>query len=131
MECIHKHTARWKHERQHRLVIKPVCSLRLHTFLSVVSLYSKLKIKQENKHRQHNNLQSALNFLCVSDIDFILCIGYFFYPYPHRCTSVNILVSAQSAFNMGTDILVTCISRYGVAPTFYCGFIESQPIFLA
>ena len=91
----------------------------------------KLKIKQENKHRQQNNLQSALNFLCVSDIDFILCIGYFFYQYPHRCTSLNILVSAQSAFNMGTDILVTCISGYGLAPTFYCGFIESQPIFLA
>ena len=48
----------------------------VHTFLSQVILNSKLNIKQKNKHGQQNNLISVLNSLCVSDIDFILRIGY-------------------------------------------------------
>ena len=67
-----------------------------------------------------------LNFLCVYDVEFILCIGYFFCPYPHRSKAFNNLVSIQSAFNIGTDIFVVCISRYGVVPTFCYSFINNQ-----
>ena len=49
-----------------------------HTFLSQVILHSKLNIKQKISTDNRVFLQSVLNFLCVSDIDFILCIGYFF-----------------------------------------------------
>lgn len=97
----------------------------VHTFLSVVSLYSKVNIKQKISTDNRVFLQSVLNFLCVSDIEFILCIGYFFCPYPHRSKAFNNLVSIQSAFNIGTDIFVVCISGYRVIPTFGGCFIKS------
>lgn len=71
-----------------------------HTFLSQVILNSKLNIKQKISTDNRVFLQSVLNFLCVSDIEFILCIGYFFCPYPHKSKAFNILVSIQSAFNI-------------------------------
>lgn len=70
-----------------------------HTFLSQVILHSKLNIKQKSTDNRVF-LQSVLNFLCISDIEFILCIGYFFCPYPHKSKAFNILVSIQSAFNI-------------------------------
>lgn len=97
----------------------------VHTFLSVVSLYSKVNIKQKISTDNRVFLQSVLNFLCVSDIEFILYIGYFFCPYPHRSKAFNILVSIQSAFNIGTDIFVVCISGYRVISTFGGCFIKS------
>ena len=95
-----------------------------HTFLSQVILHSKLDIKQKLGTDNRVFLQSVLNFLCVSDVEFILCIGYLFCPYPHRSKAFNILVSIQSAFNIGTDIFVVCISGYRIVPTFIGGFIE-------
>ena len=47
----------------------------VYTFLSVVSLYSKVNIKQKISTDNRVYLQSVLNFSCVSDIEFILCIG--------------------------------------------------------
>ena len=46
-----------------------------HTFLSQVILNSKLNIKQKISTDNGVFLQSVLNFLCVSDVEFILCIG--------------------------------------------------------
>lgn len=94
----------------YRLVIQPVCSLRLHTtfFCGSINIQNKYQTKISTDNRVF--LQSVLNFLCVSDIEFILCIGYLFCPYPHRSKAFNILVSVQSAFNISTGILTTCIS---------------------
>ena len=97
----------------------------VHTFLSQVILHSKLNIKQKISTDNRVFLQSVLNFLCVSDVEFILCIGYFFCPYPHRCRSLNILVSIQSAFNISADIFDVCISGYWIVPTFSGCFIKS------
>ena len=96
-----------------------------HTFLSQVILNSKLNIKQKISTDNRVFLQSVLNFLCVSDVEFIPCIGYFFCPYPHRCRSLNILVSIQSAFNISADIFVVCISGNRIVPTFGGCFIKS------
>ncbi len=96
-----------------------------HTFLSQVILHSKLNIKQKISTDNRVFLQSVLNSLCVSDIEFILCIGYFFCPYPNRCKALNILVSVQSASNISADILITCISGYWIVPTFGGSFIKS------
>ena len=81
-----------------------------HTFYLRQFLHSKVNIKQKIGTDNRVFLQSVLNFLCVSDIEFILCIGYLFCPYPHRSKAFNILVSVQSAFNISTGILTTCIS---------------------
>ena len=96
-----------------------------HTFLSQVILHSKLNIKQKISTDNRVFLQSVLNFLCVSDVEFILCAGYFFCPYPHRCKSINILVSVQSAFNISADIFDVCISGNRIVPTFSGCFIKS------
>ena len=96
-----------------------------HTFYLRQFLHSKVNIKQKIGTDNRVFLQSVLNFLCVSDVEFILCIGYFFCPYPHRCKSINILVSVQSAFNISADIFVVCISGYRVIPTFGGCFIKS------
>ena len=96
-----------------------------HTFLSQVILNSKLNIKQKIGTDNRVFLQSVLIFLCVSDIEFILCVGYFFCPYPHRSKAFNIFVSIQSAFYIVTDIFVVCISGYRVVPTFSGCFIKS------
>lgn len=81
-----------------------------HTFYLRQFLHSKVNIKQKISTDNRVFLQSVLNFLYVSDIEFILCIGYLFCPYPHRSKAFNILVSVQSAFNISTGILTTCIS---------------------
>lgn len=96
-----------------------------HVLLSVTVLTFKINIKQKLSTDNRVFLQSVLNSLCVSDVEFILCVGYFFCPYPHRCKVFNILVSVQSAFNISADILTTFISRYGVIPTFGGCFIKS------
>lgn len=80
------------------------------TFLSVAVLTFKTKYQTKNKHGQQRISAIRAQFLCVSDVEFILCIGYFFCPYPHRCKSINIPISVQSAFNISADILITCIS---------------------
>lgn len=95
-----------------------------HTFLSQVILHSKLNIKQKISTDNRVFLQSVLNSLCVSDVEFILCIGYFFCPYPHRSKAFYILVSVQSAFNIDTDIFVVYISGYWIVPTFGGCFIK-------
>lgn len=96
-----------------------------HIFYLRQFLHSKVNIKQKIGTDNRVFLQSVLNFLCVSDVEFILCIGYFFCPYPHRSKAFYILVSVQSAFNIGTDIFVVCISGYRVIPTFDGCFIKS------
>lgn len=96
-----------------------------HTFYLRQFLHSIVNIKQKLSTDNRVFLQSVLNFLCISDIEFILCIGYFFCPYPHKSKAFNILVFIQSAFNIGTNIFVVCISRYGVVPTFGSCFIKS------
>ena len=96
-----------------------------HVLLSVTVLTFKIEYQAKNKHGQQSNLQSVLNFLCVSDVEFILCIGYFFCPYPNRYKAFIIPISIQSAFNIKADIFVVCISRYGVIPTFGGCFIKS------
>ena len=96
-----------------------------HTFYLRQFLHSKVNIKQKISTDNRVFLQSVLNFLCVSDVEFILCIGYFFCPYPHRCKSINILVSVQSAFNISADIFVVCISGNRIVPTFSGCFIKS------
>ena len=87
-----------------------------HTFYLRQFLHSKVNIKQKI---------STDNRVFLSDVEFILCIGYFFCPYPRRSKALNILVSIQSAFNIKADIFVVCISRYGVIPTFGGCFIKS------
>ena len=77
-----------------------------HTFLSQVILHSKLNIKQKISTDNRVFLQSVLNSLCVSDVEFILCIGYFFCPYPNRYKAFIIPISIQSAFNIKADIFV-------------------------
>ena len=96
-----------------------------HTFLSQVILNSKLNIKQKISTDNRVFLQSVLNFLCVSDVEFILCIGYFFCPYPHKSKAFNIPISIQSAFNISADIFVVCISGNRIVPTFGGCFIKS------
>ena len=96
-----------------------------HIFYLRQFLHSKVNIKQKISTDNRVFLQSVLNFLCVSDIDFILCIGYFFCPYPHRSKAFYILVSVQSAFNIDTDIFVVYISGYRIVPTFGSCFIKS------
>ena len=95
------------------------------TFYLRQFLHSKVNIKQKIGTDNRVFLQFVLIFLCVSDVEFILCIGYFFCPYPHRCKAFYILVSVQSAFNISTGILTTCISGYGIIPTFGGCFIKS------
>ena len=46
-----------------------------HTFYLRQFLHSKVKIKQKIGTDNRVSLQSVLNFSCVSDIEFILCIG--------------------------------------------------------
>ena len=96
-----------------------------HTFYLRQFLHSKVNIKQKIGTDNRVFLQSVLIFLCVSDIEFILCVGYFFCPYPHRSKAFNIFVSIQSAFYIVTDIFVVCISGYRVIPTFGGCFIKS------
>lgn len=96
-----------------------------HTFYLRQFLHSKVNIKQKTGTDNRVFLQSVLIFLCVSDIEFILCVGYFFCPYPHRCKSLNILVSIQSSFNISADIFDVCISGYWIVPTFSGCFIKS------
>ena len=96
-----------------------------HTFYLIQFLHSKVNIKQKIGTDNRVFLQSVLNFLCVSDVEFIPCIGYFFCPYPHRCRSLNILVSIQSAFNISADIFDVCVNGYWIVPTFSCCFIKS------
>lgn len=95
-----------------------------HTFLSQVILHSKLNIKQKISTDNRVFLQSVLNSLCVSDVEFILCIGYFFCPYPNRYKAFIIPISIQSAFNIKADIFVVCISGYWIVPTFGGCFIK-------
>ena len=47
----------------------------VHTFLSVAVLTFKSKYQTKNKHGQQSVSAICAQFLCVSDIDFILCIG--------------------------------------------------------
>ena len=47
----------------------------VHTFLSVAVLTFKSKYQTKNKHGQQSVSAICALFLCVSDIDFILCIG--------------------------------------------------------
>ena len=96
-----------------------------HTFYLIQFLHSKVNIKQKIGTDNRVFLQSVLIFLCVSDIEFILCVGYFFCPYPHRSKAFNIFVSIQSAFYIVTDIFVVCISGYWIVPTFGGCFIKS------
>ena len=96
-----------------------------HIFYLRQFLHSKVNIKQKISTDNRVYLQSVLIFLCVSDIEFILCVGYFFCPYPHRSKAFNIFVSIQSAFYIVTDIFVVCISGYRVVPTFSGCFIKS------
>ena len=96
-----------------------------HAFLSVAVLTFKTKYQTKNKHGQQSILQSVLIFLCVSDIEFILCVGYFFCPYPHKGKAFNIFVSIQSAFYISADIFDVCISGYWIVPTFSGCFIKS------
>ena len=128
MECIHKWSARSVCAEAGRLPFGYPTGLLAkiaHVLLSVTVLTFKINIKQKLSTDNRVFLQSVLNSLCVSDVEFILCVGYFFCPYPHRCKVFNILVSVQSAFNISADILTTFISRYGVIPTFGGCFIKS------
>ena len=95
-----------------------------HVLLSVTVLTFKSKYQTKNKHGQQSISAIRAHFLCVSNVEFILCIGYFFCPYPHRCRSLNILVSIQSAFNISADIFDVCISGYWIVPTFSGCFIK-------
>lgn len=95
------------------------------TFYLRQFLHSKVNIKQKIGTDNRVFLQSVLNFLCVSDIEFILCIGYLFCPYPHRSKAFNIFVSIQSAFYISADIFDVCISGYWIVPTFSGCFIKS------
>ena len=95
-----------------------------HIFYLRQFLHSKVNIKQKISTDNRVYLQSVLIFLCVSDIEFILCVGYFFCPYPHRSKAFYILVSVQSAFNIDTDIFVVYISGYWIVPTFGGCFIK-------
>lgn len=96
-----------------------------HTFLSAAIIKFNNEYQTKIKHGQQSISAIRAHFLCVSDVEFILCVGYFFCPYPHRSKAFNIFVSIQSAFYIVTDIFVICISGYRIVPTFSGCFIKS------
>ena len=96
-----------------------------HVLLSVTVLTFKSKYQTKNKHGQQSISAIRAHFFMRIQCGVHTVYRIFFCPYPHRCRSLNILVSIQSAFNISADIFDVCISGYWIVPTFSGCFIKS------